>query len=200
MVDRKKQLSQVFNNVFKEVVKEDKDFYSHLGISDFVKLKKIVACVNNIITMQVTELFVEYLYRIKVIDFNQKEEIFATINETNANSNGYDVCYENSFQKGVGILAEIKCNIPVNKASFGAAQLVGIINDIRGLLNGKKKCPKDIQKGKFKFMVFLDDQDRVETAINQLLDKEELSLVKLGDDVKRCELTTEKVYVVLLKV
>ena len=79
MVDRKKQLSQVFNNVFKEVVKEDKDFYSHLGIGDFVKLKKIVACVNNIITMQVTELFVEYLYRIKVIDFKQKEEIFTLL-------------------------------------------------------------------------------------------------------------------------
>ena len=59
--------------------------------------------------MQVTELFVEHLCSIKVIDSTQKKDILATIIETKANSNGYDVCYKSSFREGVGILAEIKC-------------------------------------------------------------------------------------------
>ena len=62
MVDRKKQLSQVFNNVFKEVVKEDKDFYSHLGISDFVKLKKLNTLEFEKNSLKLSYFIIDYLH------------------------------------------------------------------------------------------------------------------------------------------
>ena len=83
--------------------------------------------------------------------------------ETHANTNGFDVEYSTHQMK---IVAEVKCNIPVNETSFGAAQENSIMEDVDHLFHSKKKSDltsEDIQDY-YKFMVFLDVENvRVST-------------------------------------
>jgi hypothetical protein len=63
-----------------------------------------------------------------------KLNIIEKVNSQNSNANGFDIYYPSEEIK---IIAEIKCNIPINKkSSFGAAQRNGILKDIESLLYG----------------------------------------------------------------
>ena len=161
--NRKDDLSSAFNSFWQEALNSKEDYYSKLTLKEFVNLKKAITNINNIITMLVTESFVTTLYDDGVISTPQQSKMLEQLFETHANTNGFDVEYSAGQKK---IVAEVKCNIPVNETSFGAAQENSIMEDVDHLFHSKKKSDltsEDIQDF-YKFMVFLDVENvRVST-------------------------------------
>ena len=161
--NRKDDLSSAFNDFWQEALNSKEDYYSKLTLKEFVHLKKAITNINNIITMLVTESFVKTLHKDGVISTSQQSEMLEQLFETHANTNGFDVEYSAGQMK---IVAEVKCNIPVNENSFGAAQENSIMEDVDHLFHSKKKSnltSEDIQDY-YKFMVFLDVENvRVST-------------------------------------
>ena len=161
--NRKYDLSSAFNSFWQEALNSKEDYYSKLSLKEFVHLKKAITNINNIITMLVTESFVKTLHTDGVISTPQQSEMLEQLFETHANTNGFDVEYSAGQMK---IVAEVKCNIPVNETSFGAAQENSIMEDVDHLFHSKKKSDltsEDIQDF-YKFMVFLDVENvRVST-------------------------------------
>ena len=161
--NRKDDLSSAFNSFWQEALNSKEDYYSKLTLKEFVHLKKAITNINNIITMLVTESFVKTLHKDGVISTSQQSEMLEHLFETHANTNGFDVEYSAGQMK---IVAEVKCNIPVNETSFGAAQEKSIMEDVDHLFHSKKESDltsEDIQDY-YKFMVFLDVENvRVST-------------------------------------
>ena len=161
--NRKDDLSSAFNDFWRKALNSNEDYYSQLTLKEFVNLKKAITNINNIITMLVTESFVKTLHTDGVISTPQQSKMLEQLFETHANTNGFDVEYSAGQMK---IVAEVKCNIPVNETSFGAAQEKSIMEDVDHLFHSKKKSDltsEDIQDY-YKFMVFLDVENvRVST-------------------------------------
>lgn len=161
--NRKDHLSKAFNDFWRKALNSNEDYYSKLTLKEFVNLKKAITNINNIITMLVTESFIKTLHKDGVISTPQQSEMLEQLFETHANTNGFDVEYSAGQKK---IVAEVKCNIPVNENSFGAAQENSIMEDVDHLFRSKKKSnltSEDIQDY-YKFMVFLDVENvRVST-------------------------------------
>lgn len=184
--NREKDLKEQFNQFFAQL--GIKDLYSKLSNDQLIDLKKLLSCINNMITLRATDSFVLKLYQDGFIDSKEKVGIGKIVDKQHANANGYDVKYVGDKK----IIAEVKCNIPVNETSFGAAQERGIIKDIEHLLDGKKKKQpiKDIADY-YKFMVILDCEHAQES-----MEK----IIKKRENVKRytspAELDKENVYVI----
>ena len=161
--NRKDDLSSAFNDFWRKALNSNEDYYSKLTLKEFVNLKKAITNINNIITMLVTESFVKTLHKDGVISTPQQSKMLEQLYETHANTNGFDVEHSAGQMK---IVAEVKCNIPVNETSFGAAQENSIMEDVDHLFHSKKKSDltsEDIQDY-YKFMVFLDVENvRVST-------------------------------------
>ena len=167
--NRKDDLSSAFNSFWQEALNSKEDYYSKLTLKEFVHLKKAITNINNIITMLVTEGFVKTLHKDGVISTSQQSEMLEQLFETHANTNGFDVEYSAGQMK---IVAEVKCNIPVNENSFGAAQENSIMEDVDHLFHSKKKSDltsEDIQDY-YKFMVFLD-VEKVRVSTQKLIRK-----------------------------
>lgn len=167
--NRKDDLSSAFNSFWQEALNSNEDYYSKLTLKEFVNLKKAITNINNIITMLVTESFVKTLHTDGVISTPQQSEMLEQLFETHANTNGFDVEYSAGQMK---IVAEVKCNIPVNETSFGAAQENSIMEDVDHLFHSKKKSDltsEDIQDY-YKFMVFLD-VEKVRVSTQKLIRK-----------------------------
>ena len=131
---RDNDLSRNFNNFFDKF--GVKDLYSKLSGRDLINLKKLLSCINNIITLRATDAFVLKLYQDGFITSAEKDAIWKDVHTQHANTNGFDVRYDGRKK----IIAEVKCNIPVNGTSFGAAQEDGILDNIDHLLHGKAKA------------------------------------------------------------
>ena len=167
--NRKDDLSSAFNSFWQEALNSKEDYYSKLTLKEFVHLKKAITNINNIITMLVTESFVKTLHKDGVISTPQQSEMLEQLFETHANTNGFDVEYSAGQMK---IVAEVKCNIPVNETSFGAAQENSIMEDVDHLFHSKKKSDltsEDIQDY-YKFMVFLEVK-KVRVSTQKLIRK-----------------------------
>ena len=130
-------------------------------------------------------------------------EAMNQINSINPNTNGYDIFIE-PYQNYKGIIAEVKCNIPVGKNNYGAAQLAGIQNDINGLKNpqNKTKRPEKMASSDklYKFMVLFDCRDvignkDVAQAVQDVIKKN--TDIELFQDSSQI-LDTKKVYIFLL--
>ena len=167
--NRKDDLSSAFNDFWRKALNSNEDYYSKLTLKEFVNLKKAITNINNIITMLVTESFVKTLHKDGVISTPQQSEMLEQLFETHANTNGFDVEHSAGQMK---IVAEVKCNIPVNETSFGAAQENSIMEDVDHLFHSKKKSDltsEDIQDY-YKFMVFLD-VEKVRVSTQKLIRK-----------------------------
>lgn len=183
--DRESDLRGQFNQFFEQL--GISDLYSKLSNNQLIDLKKLLSCINNMITLRATDTFVLKLYQDGFIDSKEKTEILGKVHDQHANANGFDVQYVGSKK----IIAEVKCNIPVNETSFGAAQEKGIVKDIDHLLNGKEKA-KNINVHEFyKFMVILNCEHAQES-----MDK----IIQKTEHVKRythpAELDTDNVFVI----
>lgn len=168
-INREEELRKRFNKAINSIVSldvdDDKNYYDALSAKEFINLKKALGNINNIITLKTTLAFVDKLASYNLIEGSVVEQIKEKINSQSANANGFDIlCEEGDFP----FVAEVKCNIPVEKDKFGPAQLGGIYKDIINLSQGKGKVDVDVTEFN-KFMVFLDC-DKIEVAIKNLID------------------------------
>lgn len=174
------------------------DYYSRMSARDFVELKNVLSNINNIITLRITHAFAERLLRCGVVSKAQYAAIDADIESTSANANGYDVLFTGNVGMARGIVAEVKCNIPVKSDRFGAAQLANLEKDVEGLLHGKTKAKGLDTKNYLKFLVLLDDGERVRTAAGHFVS----AMQKNGYDIVIADnlgdLRIDTIYVIIL--
>lgn len=172
IVNREEELKSKFNDIIKKVLDSkigddvDANFYESISFEGLVELKKAISQINNIITLKVTNYFISKLQEGGVVTSDQEKEMKQEVNKISANANGYDIRYE-----AKKILAEVKCNIPVNGNTFGAKQVEGIEKDIKGLLEGKTKGGVNNSGDYYKFMVFLNASG-VPESVREILSKD----------------------------
>ena len=194
--NRKDDLSSAFNDFWRKALNSNEDYYSKLTLKEFVHLKKAITNINNIITMLVTESFVKTLHKDGVISTPQQSEMLEQLFETHANTNGFDVEYSAGQMK---IVAEVKCNIPVNETSFGAAQENSIMEDVDHLFHSKKKSDltsEDIQDY-YKFMVFLDVEN-VRVSTQKLIRKLTKKGLNVTEYTPKTKLQKDIVYLIYI--
>lgn len=199
-ISRDKKLKKQFNSFWNEILSKSdskNDLYGTLSIENFIKLKQAISNINNIITLQTTQKFVDFLFTEKIITRDQKKEMKALVDSVNANANGYDVDFPLEKNKYDGIIAEVKCNIPVAKHSFGANQEQGIIKDFENLLKGKNKVEEN-KANYLKFMVVLESKDSVRESMQKIINKYKGG--KVMEYKPGCTLSCDTVYVVYIPI
>lgn len=155
-MNREETLKQNFNEFWNSSLSTSgEDYYSKLSTAHFVSLKKAVSCINNIITLKTALSFIDMIQRRGIIDSAAAVDIKNKVQGTNVNTNGYDIEYSGN---NCSILAEVKCNIPVGKNSFGAAQINSIVKDLDGMADASKKQKSKLTStdSYLKFMVMLE--------------------------------------------
>lgn len=180
---RERKLQKSFDDFWNKAFKTNNiKYYERMDLLDIVGLKKIVAQINNIITLQTTLRFVDYLPQ----DYNSiKEEIKQQIQKVDVNTNGYDIKFNGARSNKISFIAEVKCNIPKelkNTYSFMSQQVQEIKDDLTGLRNSNK----DKSAINYcKFMIVLDDdgvKEAMEKIINAFNQSQKKSVVMtLGD-------------------
>lgn len=190
--DRESQLQKRFNTFLeKDFGLPDADYYERLSLDGFLRMKSVLSDINNIFTLKVTLAFSEWVSNHLTLSNMAKQEIISQIQKTKPNANGYDI----EVSGAVKIIAEVKCNVPINGGKvYGSAQKNGIAKDINTLINGKSKSsikPVDY----LKFMVFLDlpeIRDATEHFVKNM--KEEKERIVFLDNNSKAE-DASKVYV-----
>lgn len=131
---------------------QEDDYYSRLDQQGLSELKVLLSDINNIFTMKVCLRFGEWLGRALSLSAEAQLNIRETILSTPPNANGYDI----EIREPISVIAEVKCNIPINGGMvYGSAQRNGIIKDIRSLIEGKSKSSAQPDTC-LKFLVLLD--------------------------------------------
>ncbi len=196
---REEDLARQFNDFWNGAFgTKAKDYYSGLSGDSWLELKKAVQDINNIITLKATCAFVELLGKNGILNRTEKEAVLKEIDSQSANANGYDIKIET---KRLRLVGEVKCNIPVKKDRYGAAQIAGIEKDIEGLVEGKAKGGLKTSKLKeyLKFMVIMSSEGNPQKKAMEPISRkypvlEEYSGQQLG------KLSTDKVYVAYITI
>jgi len=196
MYDRESDLKTAFNKAIVNLLNiEEQDYYSKLTTDQMLNLKSALSDINNIITLRLAFSLADWICSKLNISQRTKKEITDTMRSSKPNTNGYDIEISDP-----DIVAEIKCNIPINSGRvYGSAQRNGLKKDIDGLLNGKNKSRKKAEES-IKILGLYDTQE-VRAATDHFVKNlpPELNR-KLVVDPKQAEtLDTSHVYVVFVK-
>ncbi|GIP08198.1 hypothetical protein J1TS5_03680 [Paenibacillus macerans] len=173
------------------------DYYSKLSVEDFEDIKTTLKDIHNIITYKTTIRFIDWVSnRFPYVKENYQVYLDQVLN-TKPSDNGYDLIVTGD----VSIVAEVKCNKPINNGyKFGSAQKNGIIKDIRGLLEGKSKVKSLNPTGAYKFLVIYDFGDHTLYAAQHLIKNLSADLKgKVTIYEEDQPLTVDKVYFVFIK-
>ncbi|WP_317967798.1 hypothetical protein [Paenibacillus sp. CCS19] len=196
--NRESELKARFNRfVADKITGNPDDYYSKLSVEDFEDIKTTLKDIHNIITYRTTIHFIEWVSeRFPYVRENYQVYLDQVLN-TKPSDNGYDLVVTGD----INVIAEIKCNKPINNGfKFGAQQKTGLIKDIYGLLEGKTKVKSINPDEAFKFLVIYDFGDHTLLAAQHLIKnlsadlKDKVSLYKEED-----ALELNKVYIVFIK-
>ena len=127
------------------------------------ELKELLNGISNLATRIVSKEFIDWLEKADMLPADEAGTAKKEIDETSANSNGYDIVLPK------GIVAEVKCMIPLEDKNYGAQQQESIKNDLEGLLapSPKKKSSAQLEKANIqwndciKFMVLLNKNNAI---------------------------------------
>lgn len=196
--NRETELKEKFNQfISSKVTGISKDYYSNLSVDDFVDIKTTLSDINNIITYKTTIRFMEWLSEHFPYVKDNYHYYLKQILGTKPSGNGYDIMVTGD----IIILAEVKCNKPINNGfKFGSAQKNGIIKDIQGLVEGKSKVKSIDPREAYKFLVVYDFGEHTLKATEYLIKNipfEYRGKVEIYED--HTQLTIDKVYVVFIK-
>lgn len=97
------------------------------------ELKELLSGISNLATRILSMEFIDWLEKKHLLNAHEAVEAKKKIDETSANSNGYDIVLPQ------GIVAEVKCMIPLNAAKYGDHQKSSIEKDLNGLLASSPK-------------------------------------------------------------
>ena len=134
-----------------------------ISMEDIINFKRNISCIDNLIAVEQTMLFLDKLKAEKVIEDKDYDRIISNIDDPNVS--GYDLYDEVSK-----IVAEFKGTIPCGKnGTFGAEQKEKIKADLEGLV--KSKTGQSIENFK-KYMVLFDF---AKTAMGKFIKSKTLS-------------------------
>ena len=127
------------------------------------ELKELLSGISNLATRILSMDFIDWLGKKGMLPPAEANVARKKIDETSANSNGYDIVLPK------GIVAEVKCMIPLEDKKYGAQQQESIKNDLEGLLapSPKKKSSAQLEKANIqwkdciKFMVLLNKDNAI---------------------------------------
>jgi len=192
-------LGKEFNDYWQQALHTNENLFAQMQIEDFVGLKKAISNINNIVTLLVTERFIDFLQNNHIISDEQARQMHQDVNQTHANTNGFDV----ECDGPVKIVAEVKCNIPVEATAFGAAQEESIMEDILHLTTSKSKSnlTKEQIRDYYKFMVLLDCEHVPECTrkiIGKMQKWEEYKNIIVEEYTPNTPLRIDRVYVVYI--
>lgn len=196
--DRGTALQEKFNKEIASLLGVPvKDYYSELTDEKMLGLKTLLADINNIMTLRLTNSLAEWVIARFGIEEKDKDIILGSIKSKKPNSNGFDL--EVTLPK-VDLVAEVKCTVPINGGEeFGSAQAQHIRQDIEGLIHGKKKSSKntnDLIK-----LLAVYDTPNVRKAIENLKASlpENVREQVVVDPQNDISLSNKNVYVIFLK-
>lgn len=86
------------------------DDYSRLNEQALSELKSVLSDINNIFTLKGCLVFGEWLSTALSFDASAREKVRSAILRSPPNANGYDV----EVSDPARVIAETKCNIPIN--------------------------------------------------------------------------------------
>lgn len=147
---------QDFNRFWGEYFNQDGDYFGSMTPATLIRLKRVFSSINGLVTMLTEMEFINMMCREKVISADCAKVMKDHVLNSSPFTNGFDLRDDDAK-----IIAEVKCNFPVGKKTFGAAQITAIKKDLLGLhdpSNFKKKeenLPEDMRK----FMVLLREKD-----------------------------------------
>lgn len=190
----KKGVNDVINDILDNSLDSSRiDLFANIDYGKLIDLKKALSDINNIITLITTNAF---LKKLKISE-DQYKRMFDFFNGSNANSNGFDIEYPKKIIRNgkekewlpenlngdIKILAEVKCNIPINEGEFGKQQNEGIITDILHLYYGKtkSKLTKEEIDDYYKFMVILDCGNNCYSALEKILKSPSLKVENIAE-------------------
>lgn len=196
--NKEHELKESFNRfISSKITGKEEDYYSRLSVDDFEEIKTTLKDIHNIITYKTTIRFIDWVSeRFPYVRENYPVYMDQVL-RTRPNDNGYDLIVTGE----VNIIAEIKCNKPINNGfKFGSAQKNGLIKDIRGLLEGKSKVKSIDPEAAFKFLVIYDFGDHTLLATQNLIKNIPADLedkVVIFEESE--QLTFDKVFIVFIK-
>jgi hypothetical protein len=115
--DRESQLPKRLNTFLEqEFGLPEGDYYERLSLDGFLGMKSLLSDINNIFTLKVTLAFSEWVSNHLALNDTAKQEIISQIQKAKPNANGYDI----EVSGPVKIIAEVKCNVPINDGAFMA--------------------------------------------------------------------------------
>lgn len=127
------------------------------------ELKELLRGISNLATRILSKEFIDWLEKAGMLPADEAGTAKIEIDGTSANSNGYDIVLPK------GIVAEVKCMIPLEDKKYGAQQQSSIVKDLDGFLalSPKKKSSAQLKKAKIqwgnyiKFMVLLNKKNAI---------------------------------------
>lgn len=142
---RSHDLGTQFNEVLISVFGlEKRDYFQSLTFTQLLKLKQVLARINDTVTLQLTFDLVDWIAGRFVFSSDQKAALRKQVDDQSANSSGFDLSWNDPR-----IIAEVKGCIPVNGGNvFGTAQVKGLTNDVRQMLGlpAKGKTKEQLSK------------------------------------------------------
>jgi len=163
-IGRNIDLKNRLNSHLKKLTGFDKDYFSTLRQNDLLDLKSVLADINNLLTLQMTNSAADWLCKFFQLDFSYRQIVLAKVDNTKPNTNGFDIHITNPQR----IIAEVKCIVPINNGNkYGAAQWNSILDDAYKLKNGKGIISDTSDY--FKFLFLIDIGQKTEQAISHLL-------------------------------
>ncbi|MBE5935001.1 MAG: hypothetical protein E7262_04335 [Lachnospiraceae bacterium] len=164
--ERENFLKLQFNEVWSSILKEKKDYYSYMDEHSLDLLRNAVTNLKNINTLKTTLWFIS---KIKDI-FNVSDKEVAAVEESVRTAPPHYEGYDVEHTGLVNVIAEIKCNMPINNSNtFEPVQINEIKRDLEFLINGKKKSKiKDISKY-YRFLVVKKHGKNLGFAVQELI-------------------------------
>lgn len=142
---RSHDLGTQFNEVLISVFGlEKRDYFQSLTFTQLLKLKQVLARINDTVTLQLTFDLVDWIAGRFDFSPDQKSALWKQVDDQSANSSGFDLIWNNPR-----IIAEVKGCIPVNGGNeFGRAQVKGLTDDVRQMLGlpAKGKTKEQLSK------------------------------------------------------
>lgn len=164
--ERENFLKLQFNEVWSSILKEKKDYYSYMDEHSLDLLKNAVTNLKDINTLKTTLAYINNLKDIFDISDKEVNAIEESVRTAPPHYEGYDVEHKGM----INIIAEIKCNMPVNNSNkFETVQINEIKRDLEYLIHGKEKSRIKNIDGFYRFLVIKKHGKNLGFAVEDLI-------------------------------
>lgn len=173
--ERENFLKLQFNEVWSSILKEKKDYYSYMDEHSLDLLKNAVTNLKDINRLKTTLAFISRIGDIFNVGSREVNAIEEIVRTTPPHYGGYDIEYKGA----ISILAEIKCNMPINNSNkFEPVQIRELKSELENLIFGKDESKvKDIENY-CRFLVIKKHGKNLRYAVEELIKELPIDIAK----------------------